>query len=159
VAHEVFISVTQDVIAVGPILREVERLVLEDRDEVGQPSGSRRVVEKALEKAGFRLKSFRKIVDLDSTEAIKSAVDVGLGVGFVSRWAISDELELGKLKVAQVDGVKIRAILLSLRRQVRNRTVRPVHSARSFGCVPPPALPRVTKAAPGRRFWPISSDN
>ena len=70
-------------------------------------SGSRRVVEKALEKAGFRLKSFRKIVDLDSTEAIKSAVDVGLGVGFVSRWAISDELELGKLKVAQVDGVKI----------------------------------------------------
>jgi LysR family transcriptional regulator, transcriptional activator of the cysJI operon len=70
-------------------------------------SGSRRVVEKALEKAGFRLKSFKKVIDLDSTEAIKSAVEVGLGMGFVSGWAISNELELGKLKVVQVDGVKI----------------------------------------------------
>jgi DNA-binding transcriptional LysR family regulator len=70
-------------------------------------SGSRRVVEKALEKAGFRLKSFKKIIDLDSTEAIKSAVEVALGVGFVSRWAISNELELGKLKVAEVYGVKV----------------------------------------------------
>ena len=63
-------------------------------------SGSRRVVEKALEKASFRLKSFRTIVDLDSTETIKSTVDIGLGVGFVSRRAISDKLELGKLKVS-----------------------------------------------------------
>ena len=70
-------------------------------------SGSRRVVEKALEEAGFRLKSFKKVIELDSTEAIKSAVEVGLGVGFVSRWAISNELELGKLKLSQVDGVTI----------------------------------------------------
>ena len=70
-------------------------------------SGSRRVVEKALEKAGLRLKAFKKVIDVDSTEAIKSAVEAGLGVGFVSRWAISNELELGKLKVARVDGVKI----------------------------------------------------
>ena len=57
-----------------------------------QGSGSRRVVETALEKAGFKLKSFNKVMDLDSTEAIKSAVEAGLGVGFVSRWAISKEL-------------------------------------------------------------------
>ena len=72
-----------------------------------QGSGSRRVVENALEKAGFKLKSFKKIIDLDSTEAIKSAVEVGLGVGFVSRWAISKELELGTLKVAHVSGITI----------------------------------------------------
>jgi DNA-binding transcriptional LysR family regulator len=72
-----------------------------------QGSGSRRVVETALEKAGFKLKSFRKVIDLDSTEAIKSAVEAGLGIGFVSRWAISKELELGAVKVAQVRGVKI----------------------------------------------------
>jgi DNA-binding transcriptional LysR family regulator len=71
-----------------------------------QGSGSRRVVEIALEKAGLRLKSFKNVMDLDSTEAIKSAVEVGLGVGFVSRWAISKELELGALKVAQVAGLK-----------------------------------------------------
>jgi LysR family transcriptional regulator, transcriptional activator of the cysJI operon len=69
-------------------------------------SGSRRVVESGLEKGGFKLKSFKKVMELDSTEAIKSAVEAGLGVGFVSRWAISKELELGTLKVVQVSGVR-----------------------------------------------------
>jgi DNA-binding transcriptional LysR family regulator len=72
-----------------------------------QGSGSRRVVELALENAGLKLKSFKHVMDLDSTEAIKSAVEVGLGVGFVSRWAISKELELGVLQVAQVAGLKV----------------------------------------------------
>lgn len=72
-----------------------------------QGSGSRRVVHSALEKAGLKLKSFRRVMDLDSTEAIKSAVDAGLGVGFVSHWAIVKELELGILKVGQVRGLRI----------------------------------------------------
>ena len=72
-----------------------------------QGSGSRRVVESALEKAGYRLKSFNSVMNLDSTEAIKSAVEAGLGIGFVSRWAISKELELGALKVAEVTGLNI----------------------------------------------------
>jgi DNA-binding transcriptional LysR family regulator len=70
-------------------------------------SGSRRVVETALEKAGFKLKSFHKMMELDSTEAIKSAVEAGLGIAFVSRSAIAKELELGTLKVGQISGVKI----------------------------------------------------
>ena len=69
-------------------------------------SGSRRVVESALEKAGLKLKSFKSVMELDSTEAIKSAVEAGLGVGFVSRWAISKELDLGVLKSVQVDGIR-----------------------------------------------------
>jgi LysR family transcriptional regulator, transcriptional activator of the cysJI operon len=72
-----------------------------------QGSGSRRVVETALEKAGFKLKDFRTVMNLDSTEAIKSAVEAGLGIGFVSRWAISKELELGTLKTAPVRGLVI----------------------------------------------------
>jgi DNA-binding transcriptional LysR family regulator len=70
-------------------------------------SGSRRVVETSLEKANFKLKSFKKVMDLDSTEAIKSAVEAGLGIGFVSRWAISKELELGALKIAEVKGLRV----------------------------------------------------
>ncbi len=46
-------------------------------------------------------------VQLLASEAIKSAVEVGLGVGFVSRWALSKELELGVLKVAEVAGLKV----------------------------------------------------
>ena len=45
-------------------------------------------------------------MELDSTEAIKSAVEVGLGVGFVSRWAISKEMDLGVLKSVSVDGIR-----------------------------------------------------
>jgi LysR family transcriptional regulator, transcriptional activator of the cysJI operon len=70
-------------------------------------SGSRHVVETALEKAGLRLKTFKKVMNLDSTETIKSAVEAGLGIGFVSRWAISKELELGALKIAEVAGLRI----------------------------------------------------
>jgi len=70
-------------------------------------SGSRRVVESALEKAGLKLKSFKKVMELDSTEAIKSAVEVGLGVGFVSRWAVAKELELALLKITQVDSIRV----------------------------------------------------
>jgi len=69
-------------------------------------SGSRQVVETALKKAGYPLKAFKKIVILDSTEAIKSAVEVCNGIGFVSRWAISNELELRTLKVVEVKGVR-----------------------------------------------------
>jgi LysR family transcriptional regulator, transcriptional activator of the cysJI operon len=71
-----------------------------------QGSGSRRVVETALEKAGFKLKSFKKVMYLDSTEAIKSAVEAGLGIGFVSRWAITKEIELGALKITPVSSVR-----------------------------------------------------
>ena len=72
-----------------------------------QGSGSRRVVEIALKKAGFKLKSFKNVMNLDSTEAIKSAVEAGLGIGFVSRWAILKELELGALKVAEIRGLRV----------------------------------------------------
>ncbi len=51
-------------------------------------SGSRHVVEGGLQKAGLRLGSLRIVMELDSTEAILSCVEEGLGVGFVSEWAV-----------------------------------------------------------------------
>ena len=72
-----------------------------------QGSGSRRVVESALAKAGFKLKSFKNVMNLDSTESIKSAVEAGLGIGFVSRWAVSKELELGAVKIVSIRGLTV----------------------------------------------------
>jgi DNA-binding transcriptional LysR family regulator len=51
-------------------------------------SGSRHVVERGLQKAGLRLGALRIVMELDSTEAILSCVEEGLGVGFVSEWAV-----------------------------------------------------------------------
>lgn len=70
-------------------------------------SGSRHVVEMALEKAGLKVKLFKNVIEFDSTEAIKSAVEAGLGVGFVSRWAIYKETELRALKVVEVEGLRV----------------------------------------------------
>ena len=37
VTHQVLVSVAEDVVALGPVLREIKRLVLEDGDQVRQP--------------------------------------------------------------------------------------------------------------------------
>ena len=47
------------------------------------------------------------MIELDSSEAIKSAVEAGLGIGFVSCWAIYKESELHSLKVVQVEGLRV----------------------------------------------------
>ena len=46
-------------------------------------------------------------MELDSTEGLLSAVEAGLGVTFVSRWAVRNQLALGTLKLARVQGLKL----------------------------------------------------
>ena len=65
-------------------------------------SGTRRVVERALRDANLRMEDFGRVMELGSTEAIKTAVESGLGIAFVSQWAVRKELQLGSLKVIPV---------------------------------------------------------
>ena len=72
-------------------------------------SGTRHVIELALERQGVKRNSMHIVMELDSTEAIKSAVEAGLGVGFVSRWAIAKDLRLGNtFKIVGVEGLSIK---------------------------------------------------
>jgi DNA-binding transcriptional LysR family regulator len=70
-------------------------------------SGSRRVVESALEQAGVKIKELQFTLTLDSTEGLLSAVEAGLGAAFVSRWAVRNQLTLGTLRIAHVRGLKL----------------------------------------------------
>src|SRR6201990_2103700 len=70
-------------------------------------SGSRRVVEQALSKAGVKTKDLAISMELDSTEGLLSAVEAGLGITFVSRWAVRNQLSLGTLKLAHVKGLRL----------------------------------------------------
>jgi DNA-binding transcriptional LysR family regulator len=70
-------------------------------------SGSRRIVEQALAGAGLKTKELSIRMELDSTEGLLNAVEAGLGVTFVSRWAVRNQLALGTLKLARVDGLKL----------------------------------------------------
>jgi LysR family transcriptional regulator, transcriptional activator of the cysJI operon len=46
-------------------------------------------------------------MELDSTEGLLSAVEAGLGVTFVSRWAVRNQIALGTLKLFRVAGLKL----------------------------------------------------
>jgi len=70
-------------------------------------SGSRHVVEQGLQKAGLRLGSLRIVMELDSTEAILSCIEAGLGVGFVSEWAIARRSSAGSLVTLRLTGAAI----------------------------------------------------
>lgn len=70
-------------------------------------SGSRRVVEQALASAGLKLKDLTISMELDSTEGLLNAVEAGLGITFVSRWAVRNQLSLGTLKLAHIRGLKL----------------------------------------------------
>jgi DNA-binding transcriptional LysR family regulator len=72
-------------------------------------SGTRDVIEMALGRQGVKRASLQIVMELDSTEAIKSAVEAGLGIGFVSGWAIAKDLRLGNnFKIVEVEGLSIK---------------------------------------------------
>jgi DNA-binding transcriptional LysR family regulator len=72
-------------------------------------SGTRRVIEMALERLGIKRSLMHIVMELDSTEAIKSAVEARLGVGFVSRWAIAKDLRLDRnFKIVAIERLRIK---------------------------------------------------
>jgi DNA-binding transcriptional LysR family regulator len=85
-------------------VKELQQATLVTR-ELG--SGSRRIVEQAMEKAGLEVKKLRLLMTFDSTEGLLSAVEAGLGVAFVSRWAVRNQLAQGTLKLARVRGLNL----------------------------------------------------
>lgn len=97
-----------------------ERVSVRCADLCGTPmlmrergSGSRRVIELALERHGLKHGSLQIVMELNSTEAIKSAVEAGLGIGFVSRWAIAKDLRLNNsFKIVELEGLRIERDLL-----------------------------------------------
>jgi DNA-binding transcriptional LysR family regulator len=68
-------------------------------------SATRQVTERALREAGITV---RPAMELDHTETIKRAVMAGLGIAFVSRYAIEDEVRAKRLRLVAVDRLKIR---------------------------------------------------
>lgn len=78
-----------------------ERLVMREPG-----SGTRRVVEEALRKAGISPRDLNVVMEMDSTEAIKTAVESGLGAAFVSRCALRSGPG-GSTRVVNIDGLRI----------------------------------------------------
>jgi DNA-binding transcriptional LysR family regulator len=74
--------------------------------EVG--SGMRQFVEDYLERNGVLRQQLRTFIDMNSTEGIISAVEAGLGIGFVPRMSAEKALKLGSVAEIHLDNGPIR---------------------------------------------------
>ena len=80
--------------------------------EVG--SGTRRVSEEHLQAAGLRLGQLQIAAELTGIEAIKAAVEAGLGVTIISRATLAKELALGTLVSRPLAGIPIRRSMFAV---------------------------------------------
>lgn len=71
----------------------------------------RKVIDKILNQHGIDSSRFTIEMELNSIEAIKNAVQSGLGAAFVSVSAIAKELELGIIHWAKIKNVTIKRML------------------------------------------------
>ncbi len=70
-------------------------------------SGTRAVVEQALKKAIGKRPPGPRDLQVRSNDAVKAAVLAGLGVGFLSRWSITQEQRFGTLRVLDLRDLKV----------------------------------------------------
>ena len=71
----------------------------------------RKVIDQVLNQNGIDSTRFKIEMELNSVEAIKNAVQSGLGAAFVSISAIAKELELGILHWVKIEDITIRRTL------------------------------------------------
>ena len=89
-------------------------------------SSTRAVAERYLARVGYRP---AKRWELDSSEGIKRSVRAGLGIGFVSRLVVEEELERGELEAFAIEGAgSMRRSVYLLRPDGRD----PVPAERAF---------------------------
>lgn len=65
-------------------------------------SGTRAAIERAIASGGLLTLGGKTRMELGSTRSIITAVEANLGVSFVSKWAINDQLASGSLRIANI---------------------------------------------------------
>lgn len=71
-------------------------------------SGARYFVEEYLEENGVLRQQLRSVLDMNTTEAIISAVEAGLGIGFAPAMAVEKALKLGTVAAIPLENGPIR---------------------------------------------------
>jgi phosphonate transport system ATP-binding protein len=70
-------------------------------------SGTRAVVEEHLANMGVSLDAAAAALEVGTLVGVKAAAMSGMGVAFVSRLAVKDEVEAGLLRIVAVEGLRI----------------------------------------------------
>ncbi|MDA8098842.1 MAG: selenium metabolism-associated LysR family transcriptional regulator [Nitrospiraceae bacterium] len=72
-----------------------------------QGSGTRRIMEDRLAKAGIQIADLDIAAVVGSSDAVRQAVKAGLGISILSRRALTDDIAAGRLAALRVSGVRM----------------------------------------------------
>jgi len=89
-------------------------------------SGTRKVFSRILEKNGLKERDLREVAEIGSTEAIKEAVKAGIGISILSRCAIMDDINCGRIVAVAIEGQTLERPFYLVQR--KNRELSPVAS-------------------------------
>jgi DNA-binding transcriptional LysR family regulator len=97
---------------------------LKDADWILREGGAatRQLITSTLAEQGLSADDLRVAMELGSVEAVEEAVEAGHGVSFVSRVAVKRALEIGRIKIVQVNGLNVRRQILLARNKTRTCT-------------------------------------
>lgn len=87
---------------------DIERLKEADFILREKGSGTRHAMAEYLAGRGVKVDELNVVMELGSTETVVSAVEAGLGISMVSKWAVEKSLELGLVKTVLLPGLPIR---------------------------------------------------
>lgn len=74
----------------------------------------RKVIDQVLSRYNIDTRRLKVEMELNTIEAIKNAVQAGLGAAFISRAAIEKELSMAVLHRAPIEGVEVKRILSTI---------------------------------------------
>ncbi len=87
-------------------------LKLEDLYEIPlilreEGSGTRKVTEEMLDKAGIDLDKLKIVAELGSTESVKEGVKASVGASIISLKAIQEEVKTGQIRMVPIEGLDL----------------------------------------------------
>jgi DNA-binding transcriptional LysR family regulator len=70
-------------------------------------SGTRKILEQALERRHLSMDAFKVVAEMGSNEAIRQAVKTGGGIAIISKLAVASDIKCGELTAILVAGLKL----------------------------------------------------
>ena len=71
-------------------------------------SGTRKTLQEALKKSGYKLEDLNVVMELGSTQSVITGVSAGLGISVVSEWALRPYMKTGEVRATRVKGLPLK---------------------------------------------------
>jgi DNA-binding transcriptional LysR family regulator len=85
-------------------------------------SGTRRSIERLLDKKGVKLTDLNVVAEMGSTEAVRQGIKAGVGVSILSERAIWDEIDGGNLAKVKLSGISFKRAFYLIMHRHRTRS-------------------------------------